>query len=79
MSPSEAPGGAKQGDEQGQSRALDDDLVPIGHQTPLWHTRWDDSADEVREFVVGDYFKPKRKPSLLQRVGAWLRGVPRRR
>lgn len=79
MSPSEAPGGAKQGDVQGQSRALDDDLVPIGHQTPLWHTRWNESADEDREFVVADYFNPTRKPSLLQRMAAWLSGARQRR
>lgn len=75
MSTSEAPGG----DVQGHPGELDDGLVPIGHQTPLWHTRWDDSVDEAREFVVADYFKQKRKPSLLQRMGAWLRGARRLR
>lgn len=73
MSPNEAPRGAKHLGGQGEPVEPEDE-TPIGHRTPLWHTRWNESANEVREFVVADYFK---KPSLLQRMGAWLRGARR--
>lgn len=82
MSQSEAQGGTKPGAVPRQWVELEDERIPIGHRTPLWHTRWYDSGDDgrererEREFVVADYF---RKPSMLQRLGVWLRAVWRER